>query len=122
MKGNVVAKAALAIAIAGFGLCAQPVMAQSGPPPHRAGMRDGGPGPDGSLEVRALSTRPEAVSGGEALVQITVPRGVAPDRLSVTLRARAAQSASGCGRADDVRPAEVRAEADRPRRLQSIAE
>jgi uncharacterized tannase-like protein DUF6351 len=41
-----------------------------------------------ALEIRAVSTRPDTVSGGEVLVQITVPGAVALDRLSVTLNGR----------------------------------
>jgi hypothetical protein len=48
---------------------------------------------NGSIELRTLSTRPEVVSGGEVLVQIAAPRGVAINRLAVTLNGR------------DVRPA-----------------
>jgi hypothetical protein len=50
-------------------------------------------GPGAALELRALSTRPETVSGGNVLVQIAVPRDMAPDRVSVTLNGRDVRSA-----------------------------
>lgn len=50
-------------------------------------------GPGAALELRALSTRPEMVSGGDVLVQIAVPRNVAPDRVSVTFDGRDVRSA-----------------------------
>lgn len=50
-----------------------------------------------SLEVRAISTRAEAVSGGDVLVQIAVPRGVVPERVGVTLNGRDVRSAFKAG-------------------------
>ena len=61
-------------------LCADPVTAQTSAAPA-------------TLEIRTVSTRPDTVSGDEVLVQITVPRAVAPDRLSVTLNGRDVRSA-----------------------------
>ena len=52
---------------------------------------------DGALELRTLSTRPEVVSGGEVLVQISAPRGVALDRVAVTLNGRDARPAFKAG-------------------------
>jgi hypothetical protein len=52
---------------------------------------------DASLELRTVSTRPEAVSGGDVLVQIALPRTVAPDRLAVTLNGRDVRSAFRAG-------------------------
>jgi hypothetical protein len=46
-----------------------------------------------SPELRAISTRPEAVSGGDVLVQITIPRGIATDRLIVSLNNRDVRAA-----------------------------
>jgi uncharacterized tannase-like protein DUF6351 len=48
---------------------------------------------ESALEVRAISTRPEAVSGGDVLVQITMPRGVAADRLTASLNGRDVRAA-----------------------------
>lgn len=50
-------------------------------------------GPGAALELRALSTRAETVSGGDVLVQIAVPRDVPPERVSVTLNGRDVRSA-----------------------------
>lgn len=55
-----------------------------------------------SLEVRTVSTRPEAVSGGEVLVQIAIPRAVAPDRVSITLNGRDVRSAFRAGSPESV--------------------
>ena len=71
-----------------LGLCADPVTAQTGAAPA-------------TLEIRTVSTRPDTVSGGDVLVQITVPRpstapgagAVAADRLSVTVNRRDVTSA-----------------------------
>lgn len=74
-------RTALVIGMAvALGLCADPVTAQTGAAPA-------------TFEIRTVSTRPDTVSGGEVLVQITVPRPVAPDRLSVTLNGRDVRSA-----------------------------
>lgn len=40
------------------------------------------------LEIRAVSTRPEAVSGGDVLVEVRVPRHVPVDQVSVALNGR----------------------------------
>lgn len=40
------------------------------------------------FEIRTVSTRPDTVSGGGVLAQITIPRAVAPDQVSVTLNGR----------------------------------
>ena len=89
MKGDLTgsvtrcAKPALKMAAVGMvgllGLSAEPVAAQ-------------GNGA-ASLDVRTISTRAEAVSGGEVLVQIAVPRGVASDRLTVSLNGRDVRAA-----------------------------
>ena len=72
--------AALVVGVSGtIGFTTEPVAAQA------AGAQ--------ALEIRAVSTHPETVSGGEALVQISVPRAVAPDRLTVTLNGRDVRAA-----------------------------
>jgi uncharacterized tannase-like protein DUF6351 len=74
-------RTALTVGIAvALGVCADPVTAQTSAAPA-------------TLEIRTVSTRPDTVSGDEVLVQITVPRAVAPDRLSVTLNGRDVRSA-----------------------------
>jgi hypothetical protein len=47
--------------------------------PAASGQVGGG----GRLGAAVISSRPEAVSGGDALVEVTVPRGVAPDGVRI---------------------------------------
>src|SRR5688572_14175015 len=45
------------------------------------------------IEVRTLSTRPDLVTGGDVLVQLSLPPGIAADSVSVTLNGRDITSA-----------------------------
>ena len=47
----------------------------------------------GRFEITVLSGRPDQVSGGDALVQVTVPRGLPADRVRVTVADRDVTSA-----------------------------
>ncbi|MGH8187077.1 MAG: DUF6351 family protein, partial [Steroidobacteraceae bacterium] len=40
---------------------------------------------DAALEIRTLSSRPDLVSGGDALVEVRVPTGTQPNELVLTL-------------------------------------
>ena len=72
---------ALTLAVAGaLGLGVDPVAAQT-----RAAQA--------AFEIRTVSTRPDTVSGGGVLAQITIPRAVAPDQVSVTVNGRDVRTA-----------------------------
>jgi len=42
----------------------------------------------GKLEIRTLSSRPDLVSGGEALVEVKAPAGVSPSQITLTLNGK----------------------------------
>lgn len=103
-------RTALTVGMAGvLGLGAQPVAAQTSA--------------QAAFEIRTVSTRPETVSGGGVLVQITLPRAVAPDQVSVTLNGRdvrasfrpGAQPQVLLGRVEGLSPGANQLEAAAPR-------
>lgn len=75
------------------------------------------------FEMRTVSTRPDTVSGGGVLVQITIPRAVTPDQVSVTLNGRdvraafrpGAQPGVLLGRIEGLLPGANQLEASAPR-------
>src|SRR4029453_19352511 len=58
-----------AVLAAGFAAAALPVLAHD----------------DDSFEIATVSNRADLISGGDALVEVTVPKGVAPNRVQVRL-------------------------------------
>ncbi|MGY1845712.1 DUF6351 family protein [Modestobacter sp. SYSU DS0875] len=67
----------------------QPVAASAKPPSHAPAGQ--------SLSVEVLSSRPDTVSGGDALISIDVPRNVSPKQLRITLDGRDVRQAFRAG-------------------------
>jgi len=53
-----------------------------------AALPDAPPGERGALQIKVLSNRADLISGGDALIEIVPPSGLAPAPVSVTVEAR----------------------------------
>jgi Tannase-like family of unknown function (DUF6351) len=81
------AAAVLALATAALLAGAGPSAARKHrPPAHRKHKASHGIPRKDLVQIKVLSTRPDLVSGGEALVQVVLPRGVRPATVRLTLR------------------------------------
>jgi hypothetical protein len=80
MAGRRLVAAVAGLLVAGTSVIAAPGGAAGGPPPASP------PGHDGNrLQITVLSGRPDQVSGGDALVQVSVPVRMDPDQVTVEL-------------------------------------